>query len=120
MLPSGATTKSPLISGLRQTTIRTESPGVSEETSLEEEGVAWATRWTGKASVRKATRMIATSRIKLLRPAGEKGLSREKGQQPYLRRLQRWHNRGSVGRALHLWTLAHDLRQTQAYTSPTY
>jgi hypothetical protein len=40
MVPFGATTKSPLNSGLRHTTTRTESPGVSIE-ALPVDG-AWA------------------------------------------------------------------------------
>src|SRR5213594_3048303 len=47
MEPSAATANSPLNSGLRQTTIRTETPGVSTLPSLDESGAwPWSTPGT--------------------------------------------------------------------------
>jgi hypothetical protein len=55
MVPFGATTKSPLNSGFRHTTIRTESPGDSTDCSLEARD-AWADAETEKETSARRVR----------------------------------------------------------------
>jgi hypothetical protein len=61
MVPFGATTKSPLNSGFRQTTIRTESPGDNTPRSLEAAG-CWADTEPERT---KRTRRVRETRMRI-------------------------------------------------------
>ena len=61
--------------------------------------------------------MIATCRIRLLRPAGKK-VSHEKRANNLPAAATEMAQPRFCRTSPNLWTLAHDLRQTQAYTTP--